>query len=84
MQHCGGGEGPNSFGQAGTGQGDADHNIEKALERWVEQGTAPQRIVAAKSKAGAVERTRPLCAYPQVAHWKGLGSTDDEANFVCK
>jgi feruloyl esterase len=89
MQHCGGGDGPSSFGQIGTGQGDALHNVDKALEQWVEQGVAPKQIVATKYKTGVnpasgVARTRPLCPYPQVAQWKGSGSTDDEANFVCK
>jgi feruloyl esterase len=88
MQHCGGGDGPSFFGQTGTGQGDATHNVEKALEHWVEEGVAPKQIVAAKLKGGAnppsVERTRPLCPYPQTAHWNGSGSTDDAANFVCK
>ena len=55
--------------------------------RWVEQGIAPQQIVATKyvnddSKQG-VARTRPLCLYPQVARYKGTGSTDDAANFAC-
>jgi feruloyl esterase len=30
-----------------------------------------------------VERTRPLCRYPLVAHWNGTGSSDDAANFTC-
>jgi feruloyl esterase len=49
-----------------------------ALVRWVEQGTAPERIVATRPG-----RTRPLCAYPQVARYRGTGSTDDAANFDC-
>jgi len=28
-------------------------------------------------------RTRPLCPYPQTAHYKGSGSTDDQTNFTC-
>jgi tannase/feruloyl esterase len=88
MQHCGGGPGPNSFGQAGVPPGDAQHDIGAALERWVEQGIAPDSIVATKYKTGTnpasgVARTRPLCAYPEVAQWKGSGSTDDAANFEC-
>jgi len=60
----------------------------RALERWVESGVAPQEIIATKFKTGnnpasGVARTRPLCPYPQVAHWKGSGDTDDAANFVC-
>jgi feruloyl esterase len=58
------------------------------MERWVEEGAAPKQIIATKFKSGvnppAVARTRPLCPYPQTAHWKGSGSTDDDANFVCK
>jgi Tannase and feruloyl esterase len=85
MQHCGGGPGPNDFGQNGVATGDPDHDINSALERWVEGGAAPAQIVATKYKApGQAERTRPLCPYPQVAHYKGTGSTDDAANFVCK
>lgn len=86
MQHCGGGPGPSDFGQFGVPHGDADRDVAAALERWVEQGTAPERIVAAKHKNGPaseVVRTRPLCAYPKVAQWTGSGSTDDAANFVC-
>jgi len=53
----------------------------------VEQGTAPEQIIATKYKglspATGVERTRPLCKYPQVAKWNGTGSTDDAANFSC-
>lgn len=85
MQHCGGGAGPNLFGQFGAAQGDARGNIAAALERWVEEGVAPEEIVAAKSKgaAGPVVRTRPLCAYPKAAKYKGSGSTDEAANFAC-
>lgn len=79
MQHCGGGPGPNSFWSTNpTSRGDAQHDMEAALESWVEGGPAPGPIVA--SRPG---RTRPLCPYPQVARWTGAGSTDDAANFSC-
>jgi feruloyl esterase len=55
-----------------------------ALEQWVEQGKAPDSIAASRVAGGKTERTRPLCAYPQVATYKGSGSTDDAANFTCK
>jgi len=88
MQHCGGGSGPNTFGQFPGASGDPDSDMQAALERWVEKGVAPERIVAAKRKndmdpASAIVRTRPLCAYPLVARYRGNGSTDDDANFVC-
>jgi len=72
MAHCGGGEGPNDFDKIGS------------LEQWVEQGKVPDMIVASHSKGGAVDRTRPLCPYPQVPTYKGSGSIDEAANFVCK
>lgn len=88
MQHCGGGAGPSSFGQNTAAKGDRLHDLDAALEAWVEQGTAAEQIIATKYKtaSGAVPevvRTRPLCPYPQAARWKGSGSTDDAANFVC-
>jgi feruloyl esterase len=71
MGHCGGGEGPNTF------------DMMVPLEQWVEKGQAPTRVDASHSTNGKVDRTRPLCPYPQVAKYKGSGSIDDAANFVC-
>jgi len=72
MGHCSGGEGPNTF------------DMLTALERWVEEGQPPDRIVASHETNGVTDRTRPLCPYPQVAVYGGNGSTDDAANFVCR
>ncbi|HEY6271818.1 MAG TPA: tannase/feruloyl esterase family alpha/beta hydrolase [Terriglobales bacterium] len=90
MQHCFGGPGPSSFGQGGPGTGTVDpqHNIYSALELWVEKGTPPERLVATKyvndmNPAQGVKLTRPLCAFPQTAHYKGTGDPNEEANFVC-
>jgi feruloyl esterase len=33
---------------------------------------------------GQIDKTRPLCPYPQVAKYKGSGSSNDAANFVCE
>jgi feruloyl esterase len=72
MGHCNGGPGPNTL------------DALTALEDWVENGIAPEKIMATRrGQDGAVERTRPLCAYPQVARWSGQGSTDAAANFAC-
>jgi feruloyl esterase len=73
-------------GMAHCGGGDATANFDMlaALEQWVEQGKAPDRIEASRVRNGQTDRTRPLCPYPQVASYKGSGSTDDTANFVCK
>lgn len=88
MQHCAGGPGPNEFGQIAGQAGDALHDINKAVERWVEQGEPPAKLIASKhtsdlNSASNVVRTRPLCAFPQVARYNGTGSTDDAANFRC-
>jgi len=72
MGHCGGGDGTSTF------------DMVSALDQWVVQGRAPDQIVASKVVSGAVVRTRPLCPYPQVATYKGSGTTDDAANFSCK
>ncbi|HEY1759664.1 MAG TPA: tannase/feruloyl esterase family alpha/beta hydrolase [Bryobacteraceae bacterium] len=72
MSHCQGGDGPSNF------------DMLSALEQWVEQGKAPDRIVAYHIKDGKTDRSRPLCPYPQVAVYNGKGSTDDDENFTCK
>ena len=72
MAHCSGGTGPNTF------------DMQAALEQWVEQGVAPDRIVATRVLNGVVERSRPLCAYPTVAVYKGKGDTNDAASFECR
>ena len=72
MSHCRGGEGTDTF------------DMLAALERWVEQGKAPDAIPASRVVDGKTVRTRPLCPYPQEAVYKGSGSTDDAANFACR
>jgi pimeloyl-ACP methyl ester carboxylesterase len=71
MGHCQGG--------AGTDRWDGL----QALVDWVEKGQAPQRIMASGT-AVFPERSRPLCPYPQYAHYTGSGSIEDAANFVCR
>ena len=65
------------------GDGTDDFDAIGTLATWVETNQAPDRIPAAHKTKGVVDRTRPLCPYPQTAHYKGSGSTDDAANFVC-
>jgi feruloyl esterase len=72
MLHCAGGTGPNAF------------DAVTALEQWVEHGTKPAQLVASHSTNGVVDRTRPLCPFPQVAVYRGSGSIDEAASFVCK
>jgi feruloyl esterase len=72
MNHCGGGEGPCFF------------DILSVLEQWVEQKKAPEQMIASHKTNGTTDRTRPLCPFPQVARYKGSGSTDEAASFGCQ
>ncbi len=71
VAHCAGGDGPQPQGMF------------QAVVDWVEQGKAPDRIVASKAVDGGMQ-TRPLCPHPAVARWSGAGSTNDAASFVCE
>jgi feruloyl esterase len=71
MGHCGGGPGPNTF------------DALAALEGWVEHAKAPQSLLASHLTGTNVDRTRPLCPYPQVARWNGKGGSDEAVNFAC-
>jgi len=57
---------------------------EPELESWIEKGIAPAAVVASHRTDGKVDRTRPLCPYPQVARYKGQGSIEDAASFECR
>ena len=72
MGHCRGGEGTDTF------------DVAAALDRWVTTGKAPETIAASRVRDGKVDRTRPLCAYPQFAVYKGSGNVDDAASFECR
>jgi feruloyl esterase len=72
MAHCGGGDGTSNF------------DMLAALEQWVEQKNAPEHVLASRARGGKTDRTRPLCPFPQVAKYKGSGSTDEAANFTCQ
>lgn len=86
MQHCGGGPGPENFGEAlDATAADPQHNIRITLENWVEKGTAPGSFVVSKAAtANSPEVTRPLCPYPQAAKYKGSGDPNRAENFVCE
>ena len=91
MDHCGGGPGPNAVGGAmnlPAPTRDAQHDIVAALEQWVEQGRAPDRLTATlyqdNDPSKAVIAQRPWCAYPQVAGYSGHGDRDEAASYVCR
>jgi hypothetical protein len=80
MMHCGGGPGPNVFDAVAS------------VAEWREKNRAPETIIAARYAApttagvspGEALSTRPLCAYPKVAHWRGKGSPDEAKNYLCR
>lgn len=89
MAHCAGGVGPHAFGTRGAISpatvNDPKRDIFTALERWVEQGTAPEQFTGSGT-AGSDSKTpltRPICLYPQVARYNGTGDIYDAANFSC-
>ncbi len=89
MQHCGGGPGITIFGAWASGaRQSAKDSMFSALEQWVTQGVAPAALIASKYPASreathALNPTRPLCPYPEIASYKGRGSTDAASNFAC-
>lgn len=93
LNHGSGGPGPTRFGQDDPGVADplskdGSRSAMIALQRWVEGGIAPDRLVATKhvqdDPAKGVQMTRPLCAYPEIARYKGSGPTSDASSFSCE
>jgi poly(3-hydroxybutyrate) depolymerase len=70
--HCGDGSGPDQV------------DWTRLISDWVERGATPERVVATKLTDGKPTRTRPLCAYPSVAVYRGSGSPDVESSFACR
>lgn len=90
MSHLSGGAGTDALGSPYGPPAlhmEPGYDVVRTLEAWVEQGVAPDRVVAARYRAGTpalgVERTRPACPYPQTARYGGSGSIDEAASFVC-
>ena len=81
------------MGHCENGPGHTFFDMLPELDRWFETGVAPERIVASRyeddlpAKLGLpakVVSTRPLCAWPRIARYKGLGSKKDESRYACK
>jgi feruloyl esterase len=91
MTHCSGGIGASNFGGVGMQippVRDAAHDLQTALENWVERGVAPTQFTGtkftdAKPETRAVQFTRPVCLYPSTPKYKGTGDPNDAANFTC-
>jgi feruloyl esterase len=72
VQHC------------SSGSGLTDFDALTALDSWVEQGRPPERIGASQLVDGRPVRSRPLCPFPQTAHYSGSGDPDNADNFTCR
>lgn len=84
MNHCSGGPAADQF------------DMVDAIVKWVEQGAAPETVIATARGAGAVSvntevpsgwsanRTRPLCAYPKVPRYNGTGNMELASSFTCR
>jgi feruloyl esterase len=79
MGHCSGGPATDQF------------DLLTKLVAWVEQGQAPENVVASARSANtdlpsgwSATRSRPLCAYPKVARYKGTGDIESADSFTCQ
>lgn len=72
--HCGGGDAPQVASDA----------LSDALVRWVEQGVAPDRLIATQRYPGGRKRSRPVCAFPGLPYYPGKGDPDEAASFDCR
>ncbi|KAK1520289.1 tannase and feruloyl esterase [Colletotrichum costaricense] len=68
------------------GSDDADHNGIYAIMRWVEEGIAPQKLVATKyhedNVLRGIARQRPICPYPLKARYV-TGEIDLADSWEC-
>lgn len=71
VSHCGGGDGPRP------------QDLFETMVNWVENGVAPDHLEGENSSGGEVTRTRPICMFPEVASYTGMGDVNDAANWEC-
>lgn len=91
MEHCGGGPGPNAVGGVSSARSPdltPETDVLAALVRWVENDSAPERIIATRyannNPTGAVEARRPWCPYPAVARYDGRGDPAAASSYSCR
>jgi feruloyl esterase len=66
----------------GGGPGFTEFDSMTALENWVENGPAPEKLIAGRPNNGVVERTRPVFPYPVLARYSGNGDPKQADSFV--
>jgi hypothetical protein len=71
MYHCGSGDGLTSI------------DVLTPLMAWVEDGHAPDQVIASRSDAdAAVGKGRPIFAFPSIGHLKAGADPDRPSNWV--
>ncbi|HMH65704.1 MAG TPA: tannase/feruloyl esterase family alpha/beta hydrolase [Rhizomicrobium sp.] len=85
ISHCSGGPGAGNIGGSTPALSrDPEHDVVSALDAWVVKHQAPAQLIAAHLDDNKkVDRTRPLCPFPQEARYKGTGDGNDAGNFIC-
>ena len=71
MAHCSGGAGPDTV------------DLISPVGSWVEQGIAPDQIIASKVVNGVTTFTRPLCPYPALPRYSRVGDPTQASSFKC-
>jgi len=66
----------------GGGPGFTEFDSLTALENWVEEGQAPEKLIAGRLSNGVIERTRPVFPYPVLARYSGKGDPKQAGSFV--
>ena len=88
VSHCGGGAGPDTIEGDPIPNGPGHLTIARLaldpLVQWVEHGVPPDRITASKvTSAGVTLFSRPVCPYPELPRYSGVGDTTKASSFVC-
>jgi feruloyl esterase len=95
MNHCFGGPGAMVFGNQNAGNAGQDdvptddkkHHALLALVDWVENGSAPEQIIATKYvgdlPGNGIAFQRPLCVYPKVPTYRGTGDVKLATSYRC-
>jgi feruloyl esterase len=87
VYHCGGGTGPNAIGggmpEPPASLRDPAHHVVSAVMRWVEEGVAPDTIIASRVENGTVTRQRALCPWPAEPVYNGSGDVNAASSFSC-
>jgi feruloyl esterase len=53
------------------------------LVQWVEHGIAPDQIIAYHVTGGVTDFSRPVCPYPALPRYRGVGDTTKASSFAC-